>query len=262
MNVMNYAFEGAQVRTVAQGGEPWFVAKDVCDVLNIRTDTVNAILDDDEFSNTNTIGIKIDNVNRGLTVINESGLYSLVLRSRKPEAKRFKKWITSEVLPSIRKNGGYIASHANDTPELIMARALQVAQTTIERHQAQLGEANRQIKELAPDAEYARKVVDAKNLHTVDSIAVYLGISAIKLNRFLKEQGWIYKQGGIWYPTVKIRNKDLCGMKIVPYAYDEHDNVKTREHLKWTEKGRRAVIELWNREQSAVSGEQLTIKLT
>lgn len=243
MNVMSYAFEDSQVRTLSNGEAPWFIAKDVCDALKMgRHQDSTRYLDEDEKG---TCLLDTPSGKQDMTIINESGLYSLVLRSRKPEAKRFKKWITSEVLPAIRKNGGYVASHANDTPELIMARALQVAQATIERHQAQLGEANRQIKELAPDAEYTRKVIASKNLHTVNSIAVHLRISAIKLNRFLKEQGWIYKQGGIWYPTVKIRNKDLCDMKIVPYAYDEHENLKTREHLKWTEKGRRAVIELW-----------------
>jgi prophage antirepressor-like protein len=87
-------------------GEIWFVAKDVCDALGIRTDTLKMILDEDEVTKTdpNTVGVKV-NAPHGISLINESGLYSLVLRSRKPEAKKFKKWVTGEVLPSIRKHG-------------------------------------------------------------------------------------------------------------------------------------------------------------
>lgn len=96
------------VRAVVKDGEPWFVAKDVCDTLEIRTDSIRSILEDDEVDsiNPNSIGVA-QNGGRAPLIINESGLYSLILRSRKPEAKKFKKWVTAEVLPSIRKHGAY-----------------------------------------------------------------------------------------------------------------------------------------------------------
>lgn len=128
-----------------------------------------------------------------------------------------------------------------------MARALQVAQATIERHKERLAEAERQIREIAPKAEYADKVLSADNLHTINSIAVHLGVSAIRLNKFLESEGWIYRQGGNLYPSFKIRDKGFCDFHIVPYAYDENGNVKTREHLKWTETGRKAIISIWER---------------
>ncbi len=105
-----FQFESNEVRAFMKDSEIWWVAKDVCEVLDIRTDTVNTVLEEDEFSNTNTIGIRIKGVNRGLTLINEPGLYSLILRSRKPQAKAFKRWVTHEVLPTIRKTGSF------DTP--------------------------------------------------------------------------------------------------------------------------------------------------
>ena len=94
------------VRAVVRDGEPWFIAKDICDALELRTDNLRAILEEDEIDTVNpyTIGVA-QNGGRAPLIINESGLYSLILRSRKPEAKKFKKWVTAEVLPSIRKHG-------------------------------------------------------------------------------------------------------------------------------------------------------------
>lgn len=98
------------IRTTTIDGEPWFVAKDVCDALGIRSDTVRSILDDDEVSETNpnTIGVA---GGRKPLIISEAGLYGLVLKSRKPEAKAFKRWVTHEVLPSIRKHGAYVTPY-------------------------------------------------------------------------------------------------------------------------------------------------------
>ncbi|CCK82407.1 BRO-N domain-containing protein [Desulfobacula toluolica] len=96
-----------QIRVIMQGGEPWFVAKDVCDVLGIRTDTIPVILDSDEYSNTNSIGVRISGTNRGMTIVSEPGLYGLIIKSRKPGANEFKRWITHEVIPSVRKYGFY-----------------------------------------------------------------------------------------------------------------------------------------------------------
>lgn len=234
-----------EVRATEMNGEPWFVAKDVCSILGIQNSRdATTALDDDEKG----VGeIYTPGGNQQMTIINESGLYALVIRSNKPEAKAFKRWITHDVIPAIRKQGGYIASKEEDTPELIMARALQVAQATIERHKERLAAAEKHIQEIAPKAEYADKVLSADNLHTINSIAVHLGVSAIRLNKFLESEGWIYRQGGNLYPSFKIRDKGFCDFHIVPYAYDENGNVKTREHLKWTETGRKAIISIWER---------------
>ena len=104
MNELTQVFEGKQVRIIEQAGEPWFVLKDVCDVLGLKNPSIVADrLDIDERSKFN-LGRQGDG-----TIVNESGLYSVILRSDKPEAKRFRKWITSDVLPAIRKRGGYLS---------------------------------------------------------------------------------------------------------------------------------------------------------
>ncbi|MCJ9471862.1 phage antirepressor protein [Acinetobacter baumannii] len=137
-NVSVFNFNQNEVRTIVKDdGEIWFVLSDVCSVLEIGNPSDAARrLDNDEV----TLDI-IEGNHRPTNLVNESGLYSLVLTSRKPEAKQFKKWVTSDVLPSIRKNGGYIAGQENDDPEIIMAKALQVANNVILRKTQELQQA-------------------------------------------------------------------------------------------------------------------------
>ncbi|QLB35745.1 BRO family protein [Acinetobacter baumannii] len=137
-NVAVFNFNQKEVRTIVkEDGEIWFVLSDVCSVLEIGNPSDAARrLDNDE--------VTLDNIegnHRPTNLVNESGLYSLVLTSRKPEAKQFKKWVTSDVLPSIRKNGGYISGQENDDPEIIMAKALQVANNVILRKTQELQQA-------------------------------------------------------------------------------------------------------------------------
>lgn len=237
-----FNFNGSLIRAFRINNQAWFVAKDIADILEYTdTATMTRRLDDDEkgMQNLQTLG-----GNQNFVIIDESGLYNAILGSNKPEAKRFKKWVTSEVLPSIRKDGAYIATTPEMSDDEIMARALQAAQRTIDRKNAQLAEAQNQLSLQAPDVEYCNTVLAATNLHTTNSIAVHLGISAIRLNKFLSSEGWIYKQGDIYCPSHKIRSKHYCDFHIVPYLNRAGESC-TREHLKWTEEGRRAIIELY-----------------
>lgn len=141
-NLSVFNFNQNEVRTIVNDdGEIWFVASDVATVLGYRNapDMVRN-LDNDEVSTTQIVRSSSGG-NPNITIINESGLYSATLKSRKPEAKQFKKWVTSDVLPSIRKNGGYIAGQENDDPELILAKALQVANNVILRKTQELQQA-------------------------------------------------------------------------------------------------------------------------
>lgn len=115
-----------QIRTIQQNGEPWFVGKDVADILGYQNGSrdVNRHVDEDDRQNYQNGTFES---NRGLTIINESGLYSLILSSKMPKAKEFKRWVTSEVIPAIRKTGGYIAGSENMTDAEIMAKAVLVA---------------------------------------------------------------------------------------------------------------------------------------
>ena len=152
--IQQFYFNSAALRTLTdEAGEPWFVAKDVCDILEISnpSDALKR-LDDDERSRFN-LG------RQGETnIVNEAGLYVLVLGSRKPEAHEFKRWVTHEVLPQIRRTGGYIHTTDTDSEEDILAKAVLVAQKTIEHKNRQIAEKDAQIKVLEPKALFADAV--------------------------------------------------------------------------------------------------------
>lgn len=191
--------EFGEVRTLNIENEPWFVAADVCkalDIINSR-DAV-ARLDDDE---KNTV-VLTDGIpgNPNKTVVNEPGLYTLVLGSRKPEAKAFKRWITHDVIPSIRKNGGYIAGQETLSPEELMAKALLVAQKTIEEKNALLSRTSVELSAakveneiVRPKAGYFDEVVDRNLLTNFRETAKELGIKPKSFVNFLIEKKYIYR---------------------------------------------------------------------
>lgn len=241
-DIQIFNFQSNEVRVVKDdNGEPWFVAKDVAEILGYsETAMMTRRLDDDE-----SISAKLAGMNMKSTLINESGLYNAVLGSNKPEAKAFKKWVTSEVLPSIRKHGGYIASNGTESVEELYMRAMESLHAALERQKAITAEQTKQLERQAPDVEYCNTVLAAKNLHTVNSIATHLGTTAVRLNRLLSLHGWIYRKGGIYYPSASIRDKGYCDFHVVPYV-KWNGETATREHLKWTEEGRRFVINFYH----------------
>lgn len=162
-NIQIFKYENNDVRTVEMNGEPWFVLKDVCKVLGIsKYRDAAERLDDDERA-----PVRVDTLGgaQEMTAVNESGLYNVILRSDKPEAKPFRKWVTSEVLPSIRKNGGYIAWQEQLTPSELMAKALLVANKTLAEREARISELKVQNAIMQPKAEYFDELVD-RNLLT------------------------------------------------------------------------------------------------
>ncbi len=178
LQIFNNA-EFGQIRTVTIDNEPWFVAKDVCEVLNhSNTSVAMQMLEDDERT-------KLSLGRAGETnFINESGLYTLIIKSNLPNAKKFRKWVTSEVLPSIRKSGGYIAGQEEMSDAELMAKALLVAQRQIE-------ERNKQIEVMKPKAEFFDAVTDSKTAFSMNEVAKvldYKGIGRNKLFEFLREQ--------------------------------------------------------------------------
>ena len=244
-----FHFQGSEVRTVVIDGEPWFVGKDVCRVLRYA-DTVNAMKQ-------HCRGVAkyhpiIDNLGRRqeVRILSESDVMRLICGSTLPEAVAFEKLVFEEILPSIRKHGGYIAANGTETPEELYARALTSLKAALDRQKAIAAEQAVQLELQAPDVEYARNVLASDGLHTVNAVAVHLGISAIRLNKFLIAENWIYRQGDVYYPAIRIRMKGYCDFHIVPYLNSQGERM-TREHLKWTEAGRRAIIELWNKRHPA-----------
>lgn len=181
LHIFNY--NGYKVRTIQKDGEPWWVLKDVCEVLGLSSPhKVFERLDDDEKGRNQipTLGGEQE-----MTVVNESGLYNVILRSDKPEAKPFRKWVTSEVLPSIRKNGGYIANQENLTPEQIVANALIVAQNIISQK-------DKQIEQMKPKAEFFDAVADSRTAISMNEVSKILGIKGYGRNNlfeFLRNNG-------------------------------------------------------------------------
>ena len=199
------------VRTLSVDGEPWFVAADVCKALDIRNgrDAV-ARLDEDEK------GVALTDTPGGMqnmTTINEPGLYSLVLGSRKPEAKAFKRWITHEVIPPIRKTGGYIAGQETLTPEELMAKALVVAQKTIAERDARISGLQVEIAIAQPKAAYFDELVDRNLLTGIRETAKELGIKQKSFVDFLLDKKYLYRsKSGKLTPTAG-RGDGLFEMK-------------------------------------------------
>ena len=190
--------EFGEVRTLNIENEPWFVAADVCKALDLGNASMTlSRLDDDEkgVSLIDTLG-GVQN----MVTVNEPGLYTLVLGSRKPEAKAFKRWITHDVIPSIRKNGGYIAGQETLSPEELMAKALLVAQTTIEEKNALLSRTSVELSAakveneiMRPKAGYFDEVVDRNLLTNFRETAKELGIKPKSFVNFLIEKKYIYR---------------------------------------------------------------------
>lgn len=186
------------IRAIEKDGTPWFVAADVCRSLEI-SDTWNALqrLDDDEKG---TCSISTPGGEQKMNIVNEPGLYALVLGSRKPEAKAFKRWITHDVLPSIRKHGGYIAGQESMSPEELMARALVVANSIIEETKTKLKEAESNIHMLSiinrqqqPMVDYFMACVDRNNLTSLRETAKLLHVKEKKLITFLLDNKYLYR---------------------------------------------------------------------
>lgn len=190
-NIQIFNYQSNEVRTVEMGGEPWFVLKDVCNILGVVNDrNVAARLDEDEkdVCQMDTLG-----GTQNVTVVSESGLYHVILRSDKPEAKPFRKWVTSEVLPSIRKNGGYIAGQEQLTPQELMAKALLVANKTLADREARISELTVQNNIMAPKAEYFDELVDRNMLTSFRDTAKELGIKPKAFVDWLLAKKFIYR---------------------------------------------------------------------
>lgn len=197
-NIQIFNYQSNEVRTVEMGGEPWFVLKDVCNILGISKyrDTA-ARLDADERGS-----VEVDTLGgtQQVIAVNESGLYHVILRSDKPEAAPFRKWVTSEVLPSIRKNGGYIAGQEQLSPQELMAKALLVANKTLADREARISELTAQNSQLTvekqimqPKAEYFDELVDRNLLTNFRETAKELGIKPKAFVAWLLEKKFLYR---------------------------------------------------------------------
>lgn len=237
-----FNFNNKEIRTLAIEGEPYFVGKDVAEVLGY-TKARNAIashVDDDDKKEAPIQGAL--GGTQSMIVINESGLYSLILSSKMPTAKKFKRWITSEVLPAIRKHGAYMTpakiEEVLTDPDTIIQLATQLKQ---EREGRLIAE--QRIGELTPKADYCDKVLADKSLVTITQIAKDYGMSGRALNATLHDLGVIYKQGETWFLYAKYQKTGWTHSETI--TVDKKDGTqKAVLNTKWTQKGRLGLYEL------------------
>lgn len=202
--IANYDFRGNNVRILTdQDNAPWFIAKDICDVLGTETRDISKILDDDEFSNVDSIHIA-QNGGRAPLIVSESGFYKLVMRSRKPVAKEFQRWVTRDVLPSIRKHGAYMTPdtirEALADPDTLIMLATRLKEETEERQAAQ-----ERVRMLEPKARAYEDFCGAPDLLTVRDAAAQLTTAGLpirecELRTWMLDHQWIYRHGGAYRP--------------------------------------------------------------
>lgn len=239
--LQTFNFEDLPVRTLTVDEEPYFIGKDVAEVLGYSNtrDALNKHVDEDDKKILTSRNTTLDNLpNRGLTAVNESGLYSLIFSSKLESAKRFKRWVTSEVLPAIRKHGIYatdsVIEQTIQNPDYIIN-----VLTEFKKEREGRLVAEQQVQELKPKATYYDLVLQNKSLLSVSKIAKDYGMSARALNKLLHELGVQYKQGDIWLLYAKHQDKGYT--QTSTYALDEeHSKVTT----KWTQKGRLFIYDL------------------
>ena len=229
-----FDYRGQNVRTDSKDDAVWFVAADVCRVLDLGN-TAMAVerLDADEkgISSIDTPG-----GNQQMAVVNEAGLYALILTSRKPQAKEFKRWVTHEVLPSIRKRGLYAVDEVLENPDLLISALVELKKERAEKKRLELENAVKaqQIAELQPKASYYDVVLACPDLVTITQIAKDFGMSAKKLNQILKEKKVQFKQRKTWFLYQKYAEQGYTQSKTYLYDDDNH----TAMHTLWTQKGR------------------------
>lgn len=181
-----------RVRVVENDGEPWFVGKDVAEILGYQNGSrdVNRHVDEDD---RHKVMIFDGNQNKETIIINESGLYSLILSSRLPQAKAFKHWVTSDVLPSIRKTGGYISGQEQMSPEELMAKALQVANSIIAERDKRISQLTVSNQIMQPKADYFDELVDRNLLTNFRQTAKELKVKEKVFVNFLINKNYIYR---------------------------------------------------------------------
>lgn len=229
--------ELGEIRALEINNEPWFVGKDIATILgysNSRDALKKHVDEEDKQVIQKSQFATFEIPNRGMTIINESGLYSLILHSKLPNARKFKRWVTSEVLPQIRQTGGYIPFSQEESDEEILAKALIIAQNT-------LAKKNEIIEGMKPKVEYHDKVLNVDKLVTTTDIAKDLGMTARELHNKLHDMKIIFKTGNHWTFYAKYQTRIPL---YADYQIGEHGQI-----LKWTERGRKWIIKLLNEQK-------------
>lgn len=215
------------IRATGTPDAPWFCLADLCRVLEIQNSS-------DAKKKLNKKGVDLiytptKSGNQKLLFINEQNLYRLIMRSDKPQAEPFQDWVCGEVLPSIRKTGGYIAAKADESPELVMARALKLADDTIRRQQADIeeqntlikqqdgliAEQNDQLRRLIPLEGYVRNALESGTTYTMTEVAQFVGFARVAdFLDWAVRAGVLYRLNGRWMPTTDFLGKGYFTTRV------------------------------------------------
>ena len=223
--------EFGKVRVLEIEGQPWFIGKDVTDILKYCNgrDALRVHVDDEDKAD---VVIHDGSQNRKYAVINESGLYSLILSSKLPTAKKFKRWVTSEILPSLRRHGAYI------TPEVIeqmlsSSDFSQVMLETLLEEQAENDRLRERLDAALPKARYCELLLQCPQVVPVSIIAKDYGMSAVAFNQLLHRLGIQYRVGGTWLPYQRYADQGYTRTRTY---YINETAASTRTY--WTQAGR------------------------
>ncbi|EGP5568786.1 TPA: phage antirepressor [Enterococcus faecium] len=239
-----FNFEQNEVRTVLVNEEPYFVGKDIAEILGY-SNTPKAIRDHvDEEDKTQNDSFTVNGT--ALVLINESGLYSLILKSKLPSAKKFKRWVTSEVLPAIRKHGGYLTPEKVEEALLNPDTIIQLATQLKEERTGRLI-AEQKIAEYEPKISYLDSILSSTDSVTISQIAADYGMSPQQMNKLLHKLGVQKKVGNQWLLCKKHMNQGYTKSHTteIPKA---DGGTKIVMNTKWTQKGRLFIYELLKKE--------------
>ncbi|MCT3056470.1 phage antirepressor [Leuconostoc citreum] len=243
-----FNFEANEVRTVIIENEAWFVGKDVADTLGY-SNSPKAIRDHIDDEDKLTERIVMSGQSRYPTLINESGVYSLIFGSKLESAKRFKKWVTSEVLPAIRKHGAYLTDQKIEevltSPDTIIRLATELkeerqAKLVLKQQNSVLLQQNNELK---PKADYTDLILSNKTLVTITFIAKDYGMSGSAMNKLLHDLGVQYNQSGVWLLYAKHQTKGWTQSETTEVVKKDGSK-KLVMNTKWTQKGRLGLYEL------------------
>ena len=237
--------EFGSVRSTMIKDEPWFVGKDVAEILGYKNPQ-EAIRNHVDSEDKGVSEILTPGGKQQVPVINESGLYSLILSSKLPNAKKFKRWVTTEVLPAIRKHGVFAVDSMLNDPDALIS-ALQAYKEERQRRlflESENAVQKQQLLEMKPKVSYYDVVINSPDLISITEIAKDYGWSAKHMNGYLHSKGIQYKQGDrIWILYQKYAEQGLTSTKTHAYLSGDGDT-HTKVHTYWTQKGRLFIYDL------------------